>query len=205
MRKRLVLFSISLTLLWALQGCGPSPEDLTATAQVIELQETQTAEAKIPTETPVPDTSTPTETEVPTATPTETEVPSATPTNTEIPDIPTNTPVPPTNTSVPPTKAPASEDTGSTGGSGGQTTGGTINCNQQSAGAVKIRVENLTDGPLGLYFYGADNYACSIPVGVARIFVKTGTYSLTATMCGGTYNLGSGKVSPTWYFQIKCP
>ncbi|MBN2502188.1 MAG: hypothetical protein JXB38_15500 [Anaerolineales bacterium] len=202
MRNRLVLLCISLTLLWVLVGCGPSPEDLTATAQVIERQETQTAEAKIPTETQTP---TPTETEVPSATPTETEVPSATPTNTEIPDTPTNTSVPPTNTSVPPTQAPASDDTGSSGSSGGQTSGGTINCNQQSAGAVKIRVENLTDGPLGLYFYGADNYACTIPLGAARIYVKTGTYSLTASMCGGTYSLGTGKVSPTWYFQIKCP
>ena len=202
MRKRLVLIGIGLILFGVLQGCGPatpSPESLTQTAAAVEVQDTrqalsatQTAVAEMPTNTPIPDTPTPTETEVPSATPTKTEVP------------PTDTPEP-TDTSVPPTKAPASSDTGSSGSSGGQTTSGTINCNQQSAGTSKIRVENLTDGPMSLYFYGAENYACSVSTGVARIYLKSGSYSISAFLCGTSVNYGSHAINPNWYFHFKCP
>jgi hypothetical protein len=211
MRKSPVLICVVLALFGALQGCspaGPPPDALTETAAVQDARQaqakTETAMAEIPTDTPVPDTATPTETEIPSATPTETEVPSATPTNTEIPDTPTST-------SMPPTQPPAPQPTADTGGSGssdgaGATSqGGTISCNQQTGGTVKIRIENKTNGPVGLYFYGEENYACSISGGVARIYVKSGRYSLTASMCGSNINLGSVAVKPTFYYVLTCP
>jgi hypothetical protein len=81
---------LSLVIVWLMSGCGPSQEELDATATQIaaNIFATQTAEA--PTETP-----TPLPTDTPTPTPTNTSTPTFTPTPTETPTpIPTDTPTP---------------------------------------------------------------------------------------------------------------
>lgn len=75
------LIALTLALLFALAACGPSPEDVAATAQSVAATDIVLTQAALPSDTP---SSTPTDTPEPTATateppaPTDTQAPTAT-------------------------------------------------------------------------------------------------------------------------------
>jgi hypothetical protein len=81
-----------------------------------------------------------------------------------------------------------------------------LTCQDQTGGRTKVRVENRTGNTATLYLYGPENYSCSIPGGVHKIYVKAGNYSISSYMCGGqSFNWGSHVVNSGWYFTLTCP
>ena len=79
-------------------------------------------------------------------------------------------------------------------------------CNDDSEGRHKVRIENQTEDSASLYLFGPENYACTLHTGVNRIYVISGVYEISSVMCGGRYfEYGSHALNATWYVTLKCP
>lgn len=79
-------------------------------------------------------------------------------------------------------------------------------CNDDSHGRHKVRVENQTGDSASLYLFGPENYACTLHTGVNRIYVVSGFYEIASVMCGGRrFEYGSHALNATWYVTLKCP
>jgi hypothetical protein len=86
------------------------------------------------------------------------------------------------------------------------TASGLADCAEKGPGREKVRVVNKTGEGAILYLYGPENYACAIPPGVQRIYIRGGVYNLSSRMCGGQqFDLGNNVVNPTWYITLRCP
>jgi hypothetical protein len=86
------------------------------------------------------------------------------------------------------------------------TSNGLADCAEKGPGREKVRVVNKTGEGAILYLYGPENYACAIPPGVQRIYIRGGVYNLSSRMCGGQqFDLGNNVVNPTWYITLRCP
>ena len=84
--------------------------------------------------------------------------------------------------------------------------GGLVDCAETGPGREKVRVVNKTGEGAMLYLFGLEDYACDIPAGVQRIYIRGGVYNLSSRMCGGQlYDLGSNVINPTWYITLRCP
>ena len=109
--------------------------------------------------------------------------------------IPTDTPEP-TDTATPSPTATTS--------SGGDPTG-YVDCKDSGGGRTKVRVENKTGDTAYMSFYGPETHLCYIPGGVHQIFIKSGSYTVSVSMCGATFNFGSHPINSTWKLVLTCP
>lgn len=149
-----------------------------------------------------------------TGAPTYTPLPTYTPYPTHTP-LPTYTPYP--TFTQPPATTPASNGPESNDDLDSEPTfaeefqeriaeAGLEECNDDSQGRHKVRVENQTGDSASLYLFGPENYACTLHTGVNRIYVASGVYEISSVMCGGRrFEYGSHALNATWYVNLKCP